>query len=155
MCTLRLCVNHTLSPLCEKKISAYSASPREKSLSLSLFARQNLSVYSAPLREIFLSLRYYFNFFTNPSLIASRNSSVYKKCSPCFTLLPWIHTARSFVIFPCSTVSIHTASSAFAKSINGWLPSSLPRNAKPLVHAKMDAIGFVEVGLPGDRGSDG
>ena len=32
---------------------------------------------------------------------------------------------------PSSTVSIQTASSARQKSINGWLPSNLPRKAKP------------------------
>ena len=34
------------------------------------------------------------------------------------------------------------------KSISGWLPSNLPRKASPLVHANMEAIGLVEVGLP-------
>ena len=31
-------------------------------------------------------------------------------------IAPWIQTARSFVILPCSTVSIHTVSSAMAKN---------------------------------------
>ena len=34
------------------------------------------------------------------------------------------------------------------KSIRAWLLSNLPLKARPLVQAKIDAIGLVEVGLP-------
>ena len=56
--------------------------------------------------------------------------------------------ARSFVILPDSTVSIHTSSSLWQNSINSRLLSNLPRKANPRVHAKIDAIGLVDVGLP-------
>ncbi|KAA6428112.1 MAG: hypothetical protein FRX49_02773 [Trebouxia sp. A1-2] len=45
-------------------------------------------------------------------------------------------------------VSITPSSRDVQKSISSWLSSSLPLCAKPLVHAKMLATGFVDVGLP-------
>ncbi|CFS57070.1 Uncharacterised protein [Mycobacterium tuberculosis] len=56
--------------------------------------------------------------------------------------------ARSLVIFPLSTVAMTTDSSLWAKSMTSGVPSSLPRCCNPRVQAKIDAIGFVEVGLP-------
>ncbi len=56
--------------------------------------------------------------------------------------------ARSFVISPASTASMHTASSASANAVTSGVSSSLPRWARPRVQAKIDAIGFVDVGLP-------
>ena len=59
-----------------------------------------------------------------------------------------ISVARSLVILPLSTVSMQTASRASAKAVTSGVPSSLPRCASPRVQAKIDAIGFVDVGLP-------
>ena len=49
---------------------------------------------------------------------------------------------------PFSTLSIQTFSIVFANLISSSLPSSFPLWANPLVHAKIEAIGFVEVSLP-------
>jgi len=51
-------------------------------------------------------------------------------------------------MIPDSTVSIQTRSNERQKSIRSWLLSSFPLNAKPLVQAKIDAIGFVDVCFP-------
>ena len=74
---------------------------------------------------------------------AARNSSVVRNGVPDPT-----SSARSLVIFPLSTVSMHTRSSVSANTVTSAVLSSLPRWARPRVQAKIDAIGFVEVGLP-------
>ena len=63
------------------------------------------------------------------------------------TLSPWTIAAKSFVIFPLSTVSMQTRSSVWQKLTSSLLLSRFPRCSRPRVHAKIDAIGFVEVGL--------
>ncbi len=52
-----------------------------------------------------------------------------------------IKSARSLVIFPLSTVSIHTRSKVFANSATLGVLSSLARCANPCVQAKIDAKG--------------
>src|SRR5262249_46388526 len=74
---------------------------------------------------------------------AARNSSVVRNGVSFPT-----SSARSLVILPLSTVSTQTRSSVSAKAVTSGVPSSFPRCASPLVQAKIDAIGFVEVGLP-------
>ena len=59
-----------------------------------------------------------------------------------------ISIARSFVIDPLSTVSTQTFSKVEANLISSSLLSSLPLWARPLVQAKIEAIGLVEVSLP-------
>ena len=59
-----------------------------------------------------------------------------------------MQTAKSLVIIPDSTVSIQTRSNSLQKLINASLLSNFHLKAKPLVHAKMDAIGLVDVFLP-------
>ena len=56
--------------------------------------------------------------------------------------------AKSFVITPDSTVSMQTSSNFLQKTIRSLLLSNLPLNSKPLVHAKIEAIGLVEVFFP-------
>src|SRR5690348_10921932 len=59
-----------------------------------------------------------------------------------------IKTARSLVISPASTASMHTFSSVSAKRTNSGVLSNVPRYHKPRVQAKIEAIGLVEVSLP-------
>jgi hypothetical protein len=49
---------------------------------------------------------------------------------------------------PLSTVSTHTRSSVSANSETAGVSSIRPRAESPRVHAKIEAIGFVEVGFP-------
>src|SRR3546814_8197831 len=56
--------------------------------------------------------------------------------------------ARSLVIWPFSTVWMQTFSSVSAKRTTSGVSSNLPRYLSPPVHAKMDAIGLVDVALP-------
>lgn len=92
-------------------------------------------------------------------------------------LRPWMQPARSLVMAPLSTVSTHTFSSVCANLqgdaavrpqigwaepwgwtnsssprhahlMRSWFPSSFPRCSRPLVQAKMLAIGLVLVGRP-------
>ena len=53
--------------------------------------------------------------------------------------MPLMQMAKSLVMTPDSMVSMHTASSAWAKLASSVLLSSLARWARPLVHAKMEA----------------
>jgi len=56
--------------------------------------------------------------------------------------------AKSLVMKPASTVSMHEASNASAKNFkSAWL-SNLALANKPLVQANILAIEFVEVSLP-------
>ena len=55
-----------------------------------------------------------------------------------------INIARSFVIEPLSTHPIQTCSIVLANFIRSLFPSNLPRWAKPLVQAKIEAIGLVD-----------
>ena len=98
------------------------------------------------------------------ALTASRKSSVYRYVPSLAPFSPWMQMAKSFngekidaiqtihsltlVILPSSMVATHACSSVCANLTNGSLPSSLPRCSNPRVHAKMEATGFVEVGLP-------
>jgi len=54
----------------------------------------------------------------------------------------------TFVILPDLMVSRVAASSWSQKVCSSALPSSLARKPRPLVQAKMEATGLVEVGLP-------
>ena len=65
-----------------------------------------------------------------------------------YFLIPWMHPAKSLVIFPESTVSTQAFSRRRAHFWSSTLLSSLPRCSKPLVQAKILAMGFVLVGLP-------
>jgi hypothetical protein len=56
--------------------------------------------------------------------------------------------AKSLVINPLSTVSIITYSRVVLKLANYSLLSNLALYAKPLVQAKIEAIGLVDVSLP-------
>jgi len=62
--------------------------------------------------------------------------------------MPLMQMARSLVMKPASIVSMQEASSAAANLASASFLSSLARHAKARVHAKMDAIGFVDVSLP-------
>src|SRR5690606_4185647 len=73
----------------------------------------------------------------------SRNSSVV-----CHACSGPTSSARSLVMLPPWTVSMTTCSRSLAKPVTSGVPSSLPRWARPRVQAKIEAIGFVEVGLP-------
>jgi len=64
-----------------------------------------------------------------------------------FWFLP-TSTARSLVIEPFSTTFIQTFSKVFANFFKSSLPSSFPLCYRPLAHAKIEAMGFVEVSLP-------
>ncbi len=75
--------------------------------------------------------------------IAERNSSVVNH----FVSFE-MSAARSLVMSPASTVSMHTCSRVLANSVTFGVPSSLPRCARPRVHAKIDAIGLVLVFFP-------
>src|SRR5207249_9656745 len=59
-----------------------------------------------------------------------------------------IRIARSLVILPDSTTSTQTFSSVSANLTTSGVASMRPRNMSPRVHAKIEAIGLVEVGLP-------
>ena len=73
----------------------------------------------------------------------SRKSSVL--CQSC----SWgIRSAKSFVIEPRSTVFTQTFSRVSANLISSSLSSSFPLYFRPLDHAKIDAIGFVDVCFP-------
>ncbi len=61
---------------------------------------------------------------------------------------PPTSSARSFVIFPLSTVSTQTRSSVSANCETSGVSSIRLRAARPRVQAKIEAIGLVEVGLP-------
>ena len=50
--------------------------------------------------------------------------------------------------FPASTVETQTFSSVSANLTTSGVLSNLPRYLRPCVHAKIDAIGLVEVSLP-------
>uniref|UniRef100_A0A182NXH5 Uncharacterized protein n=1 Tax=Anopheles dirus TaxID=7168 RepID=A0A182NXH5_9DIPT len=58
-----------------------------------------------------------------------------------------MQSARSLVILPDSTVSTHAFSSDWAKRARSGVLSSLARCSSPRVHAKIDAIGFVDMSL--------
>ena len=62
--------------------------------------------------------------------------------------IPWMQMAKSFVILPESTVSMHDCSSSLAKRDSSGLLSSLARCSSPRVQANIDAIGLVDVDLP-------
>ncbi|MEY4846668.1 MAG: hypothetical protein RJA54_541 [Pseudomonadota bacterium] len=51
-------------------------------------------------------------------------------------------------MYPFSTLATQTFSKVLENFINSLLPSNLPLCASPLVHAKIEAIGFVDVCLP-------
>src|ERR1043166_6422956 len=57
-------------------------------------------------------------------------------------------SARSLVIEPASTVSMHTFSRVDANFASGGLSSSLARWESPRVQAKIEAIELVEVSWP-------
>lgn len=61
---------------------------------------------------------------------------------------PWIQMAKSFVNRPASTVSTHAFSNADANRSKSGVSSNLARCSKPRVHAKIDAIGLVDVDFP-------
>lgn len=61
---------------------------------------------------------------------------------------PWMMSARSLVILPLSTHSMHAASSFWQKSASAGFSSSFARCARPRVHAKMDAMLLVLVSPP-------
>jgi len=83
------------------------------------------------------------SFFFKLSSIVSKNWLVVK-----YLLDGPINIARSFVIEPLSTHSIQIFSKILAKLINSSLLSNLPLCDNPLAHAKIDAIGFVDVSFP-------
>src|SRR6476469_209294 len=75
--------------------------------------------------------------------IASKNCSVVSQgCSGPTRM------ARSFVIWPPSTVSMQTRSSVSANRTTSGESSNFPRYLRPPVQAKIEAIGLVEVALP-------
>ena len=63
-------------------------------------------------------------------------------------LSPWMQIARSLVMWPRLTAAMHAVSSARLKRASSLLLSSLARCSKPRVHAKIDAMGFVDVSPP-------
>ena len=68
---------------------------------------------------------------------------------PSLTLdMPWMQPAKSLVILPESTVSMQACSSSEAKRASSGLLSNLARCSRPRVHAKIEAIGLVEVERP-------
>jgi len=75
-------------------------------------------------------------------------SSLFKYLSLETSLLLATIKAKSFVMNPCSTVSMHAFSSASAKCFNSALLSNPALANKPLVQAKILAIEFVEVSFP-------
>ena len=76
------------------------------------------------------------------------NSSVVKYLSLGTSIDPWTQMAKSLVINPLSTVSIITYSRVVLKLANYSLLSNLALYANPLVQAKIEAIGLVDVSLP-------
>lgn len=73
---------------------------------------------------------------------------MFKYISSLTLLNPWIQIAKSLVNLPLSTQSIQAFSKLLLNSINSGVLSNLPRCSRPLVHANIDAIGFVDVGNP-------
>ena len=64
------------------------------------------------------------------------------------SLVLWTQMARSLVMCPALTVSMITVSRVLQKLCNFSLLSSLALCKRPLVHAKIEAMGLVEVSLP-------
>lgn len=77
--------------------------------------------------------------------MACKKSSVFKYMPSLTFGSPWIHAAKSFVILPDSIVSTHDFSSANANLAKSGVLSNFARCSKPLVHAKIEATGFVDV----------
>lgn len=75
---------------------------------------------------------YFFHVRLSCSAMASKKSWVLRYM-PSFTLeSPWMQPAKSFVIFPDSTVSIHAFSSACEKRVKSALLSNLARCSRPV-----------------------
>lgn len=81
---------------------------------------------------------YFFHVRLSCSEMASKKSSVLRYM-PSFTLgRPWIHPAKSFVIFPDSTVSIQAFSRACEKRAKSELLSNLARCSRPIHRHRYD-----------------
>lgn len=80
--------------------------------------------------------------------MASKKSSVLRYIFSLTLLIPCIQIAKSFVIFPDSTQSTHAFSKSLANFPNSGVLSRLALCSRPRVQAKIDAIGFVDVGNP-------
>lgn len=61
---------------------------------------------------------------------------------------PLMQMAKSFVMDPDSIVEMHVDSRASQNFRRGSLLSSFARWSSPLVHAKIEAMGLVEVSFP-------
>lgn len=81
---------------------------------------------------------YFFHVRLSCSEMASKKSSVLRYM-PSFTLgRPWMHAAKSFVIFPDSTVSMQAFSSACEKRAKSGLLSNLARCSRPIHRHRYD-----------------
>ena len=76
------------------------------------------------------------------------NSNVLRYFDLGTSLLPATRIARSFVMKPVSTVSIMTLSRVSLNCLSALLLSNLALASNPYVHAKIDAIEFVDVSCP-------
>src|SRR6185437_10521424 len=107
------------------------------------FSQCEYSAAVLPRRPVQSRWSCYFIASFNPSSSLARNGLVVSHgvSGP-------IRIARSLVMKPPCTASRHTFSSVAAKCSTSGVLSNLPRYCRPRVHAKIDAIGLVEVSLP-------
>lgn len=81
---------------------------------------------------------------SNWSAIACKKSSVFKYMPSLTFDKPWMHPARSLVIFPSSTTSMQACSKANANLANSGVLSNFARCSRP-VHCETEVVRMLKI----------